>query len=80
MTEKNANEDPSGVSNREEELLEQGEEEDFPLHPAESVHEFPSQGGIRADYQLHEEHLEKFDIVHPRLGKSRSHQSLCYNL
>lgn len=57
-------------------LLQQGEEEDFPLYSAESVHEFPSQGGIRANYQMHVENLEELNEVHPRLGKLQSYPSL----
>nr|WCJ14479.1 tyrosine kinase insulin receptor [Callinectes sapidus] len=47
---------------------EEGQGGDFPLYPEERVHEFPSQGGIRAEYQLHESDLHKYNEPLPELG------------
>nr|ANC28181.1 tyrosine kinase insulin receptor [Sagmariasus verreauxi] len=44
------------------------EDEDFPVHWGQTVHEFPTHAGIEADYRLHEENLTEYDRPHPNLS------------
>lgn len=48
----------------------EGEDEDFPVHQGQTVHEFPTHAGIQAHYRMHEDDLTQYDLPHPNLSES----------